>query len=180
MAVILNSSIITAPSLNSALRDGGTISGRFSQREVNQLAADLKAGSLSFTPKILSEENVSPELGLEERTKGIVASLVALALVVIAMIAYYRFAGLVASCAVLLNILIMWGVLQNLGAALTLPGIAGIVLTIGMAVDANVLVFERVREEFKSRGASVLPFRQDTAKLSARLSIRTSRQSLPP
>lgn len=152
MAVILNSSIITSPTLNSALRDGGTISGRFSQREVNQLAADLKAGSLSFTPKILSEENVSPELGLEERTRGITASLVALVLVVIAMVGYYRFAGIVASCAVLLNIFIMWGVLQNLGAALTLPGIAGIVLTIGMAVDANVLVFERVREEFALTG----------------------------
>lgn len=152
MAVILNGSVITAPSLNAALRDGGTISGHFSQREVNQLAADLKAGSLSFTPRILSEENVSPELGQEERTKGIMASLIALALVVIAMVGYYRFAGLVASCAVLLNILIMWGVLQNLGAALTLPGIAGIVLTIGMAVDANVLVFERVREEFKISG----------------------------
>ena len=152
MAVVLNGSIITSPSLNAALREGGTISGRFSQREVNQLAADLKAGSLSFTPRILSEENVSPDLGLEERTKGIVASIVALVLVVIGMVGYYHFAGVVASCAVLLNILIMWGVLQNLGAALTLPGIAGIVLTIGMAVDANVLVFERVREEFKISG----------------------------
>lgn len=152
MAVILNGSIITSPTLNAALRDGGMISGRFSQREVNQLAADLKAGSLSFTPRILSEENVSPELGQEERTRGMTASAIALILVVAAMIAYYRFAGLVASCAVLLNILIMWGVLQNLGAALTLPGIAGIVLTIGMAVDANVLVFERIREEFKISG----------------------------
>lgn len=152
MAVILNGTVITNPNLNAALRDGGTISGRFSQREVNQLAADLKAGSLSFTPRILSEENVSPELGLEERTKGIVASAIALILVVIAMVAYYRFAGVVASCAVLLNIFIMWGVLQNLGAALTLPGIAGIVLTIGMAVDANVLVFERIREEFALTG----------------------------
>lgn len=152
MAVILNGTVITAPSLNASLREGGTISGRFSQREVNRLAADLKAGSLSFTPRILSEENVSPELGQEERAKGIIASVVALLLVVVAMVGYYRFAGLVASGAVLLNILIMWGVLQNLGAALTLPGIAGIVLTIGMAVDANVLVFERIREEFKISG----------------------------
>lgn len=152
MAVILNGTVISKPALRAALRDGGVISGRFSQREINQLAADLKAGSLSFTPKILSEQNVSPELGKEERTKGIVASLVAVALVVIAMVSYYRFAGLVASFAVLLNILIMWGVLQNLGAALTLPTIAGIVLTIGMAVDANVLVFERIREEFKISG----------------------------
>lgn len=152
MAVVLNGSIISKPALKAALRDGATISGRFSQREISQLAADLKAGSLSFSPRILSEQNVSPELGQEERTKGIVASLVALGLVVAAMVGYYHFAGLIASIAVLLNILIMWGVLQNLDAALTLPGIAGIVLTIGMAVDANVLVFERVREEFKISG----------------------------
>ncbi|MCE5317974.1 MAG: protein translocase subunit SecF [Parachlamydia sp.] len=152
MAVILNGLVISNPSLRAALRDGATISGRFSQREVNQLAADLKAGSLSFTPRILSEENVSPELGQEERSRGIMASIVGLLLVVIAMVGYYHFAGIVASCAVLFNILVMWGVLQNLDAALTLPGIAGIVLTIGMAVDANVLVFERVREEFKISG----------------------------
>lgn len=152
MAVILNGTVITKPSLRSAMRDGATISGRFSQREISQLAADLKAGSLSFTPRILSEMNVSPELGQEERRQGITASLVALALVVIAMVGYYHFAGVVASAAVLFNILIMWGVLQNLGAALTLPGIAGIVLTIGMAVDANVLVFERIREEFSVSG----------------------------
>lgn len=152
MAVILNGSIISKPTLRAALRDSATISGRFSQREVNQLAADLKAGSLSFTPKILSEQNVSAELGTEERSKGILAAVIGVALVVFAMIAYYHFAGLVAACAVLLNLLIMWGVLQNLDAALTLPAIAGIVLTIGMAVDANVLVFERIREEFAVSG----------------------------
>lgn len=152
MAVVLNGRIITQPELQAALNDGGSINGRFSQREISQLAADLKAGSLSFTPKILSEENVSPDLGKEERTRGIFASLVALGLVVAAMVGYYRFAGVVASCAVLFNILIMWGILQNLDAAITLPGIAGIVLTIGMAVDANVLVFERIREEFKLSG----------------------------
>ncbi|MGA8164844.1 MAG: protein translocase subunit SecF [Waddliaceae bacterium] len=152
MAVILNDVVITKPNLRAALKDAATISGRFSQREIQQLAADLKAGSLSFTPRILSEQNVSAELGYEERTKGIIAALVGLVFVAIAMISYYRFAGLVATCAVLFNLLIMWGVLQNLGAALTLPGIAGIVLTIGMAVDANVLVFERIREEFKISG----------------------------
>lgn len=152
MAVILNGTIISSPSLHAALRDSAQISGRFTQRDVNQLAADLKAGSLSFTPKILSEENVSPELGLEERNRGILASVVALTAVVVAMIAYYHFAGIVASAAVLFNILILWGVMQNIGQPLTLPGIAGIVLTIGMAVDANVLVFERIREEFKQSG----------------------------
>lgn len=152
MAVILNGQVISKPVLRAALKDSATISGRFTQREVGQLAADLKAGSLSFTPRILSEQNVSAELGSEERTQGIAASLIGLALVVVAMVGYYRFAGLVASCAVLFNIFIMWGVLQNLDAALTLPAIAGIVLTIGMAVDANVLVFERIREEFAISG----------------------------
>ncbi len=152
MAVVLNERIISMPSLNAALSDGGTISGRFSQREINQLAADLKAGSLSFTPKILSEQNVSPELGKEERTRGITAALISLAIVAAVMMGYYRFAGLVATCAVFMNLLIMWGILQNLGAALTLPGIAAIVLTIGMSIDANVLVFERFREEFKISG----------------------------
>ncbi len=152
MAVVLNGKIISKPNLRSALSDGATISGRFTQREINQLAADLKAGSLTFTPVILSEQNVSPQLGAEERHSGILASIISVVLVVVAMIGYYRFAGLVASVAVLFNILIIWGVLQNLDAAVSLPVIAGIVLTIGMAVDANVLVFERVREEFKLTG----------------------------
>lgn len=152
MAVILDNAVVSAPSLKAALRDQGSISGRFSQREINQLATDLKAGSLTFTPRILSEHNISPELGKEERQKGIIAAVLALALVITAMIAYYHFGGVVASFAVLFNLLIIWGVLQNLGAALTLPGIAGLVLTMGMAVDANVLVFERIREEFKISG----------------------------
>ena len=152
MAVILNGTVISAPSLNSPLRDHAMISGNFSQREVSKLATDLKAGSLSFTPRILSEQNVSPELGVEERTKGIRAAIIGVLLVIVAMCSYYRLAGVVASIAVLVNVLIIWAVLQNMEAALTLPGIAGMVLTVGMAVDANVLVFERIREEFKISG----------------------------
>jgi len=152
MAVVLNGKVVSEPALKGALSDHGSIFGRFTQREINQLAADLKAGSLSFTPKILSEQNVSAELGKEERTKGIFASLIALAAVVTMMVGVYRFAGVIASIAVLFNLLIMWGILQSIGAALTLPGIAGVVLTIGMAVDANVLVFERIREEFAVSG----------------------------
>ncbi|MEX1013479.1 MAG: protein translocase subunit SecD [Waddliaceae bacterium] len=152
MAVVLNDSVVTMPLLRAALRDSGTISGRFSQREITELAADLKAGSLSFTPEILSEENVSPELGKSERNQGIMATVIGLVLVAAAMIGYYRFAGVVATCAVFLNILIIWAVLQSMGAALTLAGLAGIILTIGMAVDANVLVFERIREEFRVSG----------------------------
>ncbi len=148
MAVILNDFVINAPTLNTALKDSATISGSFSQREVNQLAADLKAGSLTFTPQILSEKNISPELGKSDRLKGIGATAIALILVIGSMLAYYRFAGLVASVAVLFNLLILWATLQNLGAALTLAGLAAVILTIGMAIDANVLVFERVKEEF--------------------------------
>lgn len=152
MAVILNDTVISAPTLEAVLRDSASISGHFSQREIHQLVADLKAGSLSFTPHILSEKNVSPELGLKDRTQGIFATMIALLLVIGSMIAYYRFAGLVASVAVLFNLLILWATLQNIGATLSLAGIAGIILTVGMAVDANVLVFERIKEEFAQSG----------------------------
>jgi SecD/SecF fusion protein len=152
MAVILNGQIISSPSLKANLRNQAQITGQFSQREISQLAADLKAGSLSFTPQILSEENVSPELGQGERTKGINATILGLFAVVIAMIMVYRYAGFISAIAILFNLLVMWGVLQNLNAILTLSGIAGIILTIGMAVDANVLVFERIKEEFAISG----------------------------
>lgn len=152
MAVILNGSIISAPTLDSPLRDSAMITGSFSQREISQLEADLKAGSLTFTPKILSEQNVSPELGSKERNMGIWATVLALVLVITVMIGYYRFSGLIASLAVLFNLLIMWATLQNIQARLSLSSLAGLILTVGMAVDANVLVFERIREEFSSTG----------------------------
>ena len=152
MAVLLNGSIISAPTLESALRDSASISGNFSQREIGGLVSDLKAGSLTFTPHILSEKNVSPELGKSDRMQGITATFVALAAVIVCMLLYYRFAGLIASIAVLFNLLIMWATLQNLGASLSLASIAGIILTVGMAVDANVLVFERMKEEFATSG----------------------------
>ena len=152
MAVILNGSIISAPTLDAALKDSAMISGSFTQREITQLESDLKAGSLSFTPHILSEKNVSPELGSKERVSGIVATILSLMLVMASMIGYYRFGGLVASIAVIVNLFIMWATLQNLQATMTLAGIAGIILSLGMAVDANVLVFERIREEFGLTG----------------------------
>ncbi len=152
MAVILNDSIITAPTLTFPIRDGGSIEGSFTQREVSKLEADLKAGSLSFTPHILSEKNVSPELGAHERMLGIAAMIVALILAIGTMISYYRFSGVVASVAILLNLLIIWATLQNLGATLTLATIAGVILTLALTADANVLVFERIREELAISG----------------------------
>ncbi len=148
MAVILNGYVVSSPNLESALRESGMITGHFTQREINSLVSDLQAGSLTFTPQILSEKTVSPELGLKERTQGIVATIVALLSVIAVMIGYYRFGGFIASIAVLINLLIMWATLQNIGATITLAGLAGIILTVGMAVDANVLVFERIREEY--------------------------------
>ena len=149
MAIILNGHVINDPQLNQPLRDNVQVSGGFTQNEASKLAADLKAGSLSFTPQILSVENVSADLGQAERVQGVLATVIALLLVIVVMVGYYRFSGIVASVAVLFNLLIMWGTLQNLQATLTLSGIAGIILTVGMAVDANVLVFERIREELK-------------------------------
>lgn len=152
MAVVLNDAIVSAPTLDSSLRDSAMITGSFTQREITALESDLKAGSLSFTPHILSEKNVSPELGAKERTSGILATLLSLVFVLVVMISYYRFGGVVASVAVLFNLLILWATLQNLQATLTLAGIAGVILTLAMAVDANVLVFERIREEFALSG----------------------------
>ncbi|MEX0962053.1 MAG: protein translocase subunit SecD [Simkaniaceae bacterium] len=150
MAAILNGTVISTPNLSEPLRKSAMITGSFSQAEINKLEADLKAGSLTYTPIVLSEKNVSPELGQKERTQGLVATGIALLLVIGIMISYYRFAGVIASVAVLLNLLIMWAALQNIQASLTLAGLAGMILVIGMAVDANVLVFERIREEFKA------------------------------
>lgn len=147
MAVILNDKVITAPELQSALRDSGQISGKFTQREIYRLKADLEAGSLSYTPTIISETVVSPELGFQERARGIASTLIALVAVMTVMITFYRFAGIIAAVAVVFDLFLIWATLQNLGATISLPGIAGVILTLGIAVDANVLVFERMREE---------------------------------
>ncbi len=149
MAVVLNGSVISDPTLSAAIKDSAYISGHFSQREVQRLARDLQAGSLSYTPRVLSEYNVSPELGKSERDKGIMAACLGILSVIVIMVVYYRFLGVVACVAVLVNILIIWAVMQNIEAAMTLPALAGVVLTVGMAVDANVLVFERIREELR-------------------------------
>lgn len=150
MAVLLQSSVISAPELPMPLSDRASISGHFSQRDIQKLATDLRAGSLTFQPEILSEETISPQLGLRDRTKGIAAAIAGFFGVITVMVVTYRFAGVVASVALAFNLLIICAILQELGAAITLPGIAGIVLTMGMAVDANVLIFERIREELQT------------------------------
>lgn len=148
MAVILDGYVISAPVLNVPLRDHASVSGNFSYREVNRLAADLKSGAMSFIPEILSEEVVSPELGSTQRLQGILSIVLGLTALIVLMSVYYKFGGVIASVAVLLNLLLIWAAIQYLDAPLTLSGLAGIILAMGMAVDANVLVFERIREEY--------------------------------
>ncbi|EPP35458.1 protein-export membrane protein SecD [Chlamydia ibidis] len=148
MAVILNGYVISDPVLNAPLKDHASVSGRFTHSEVTKLAADLKSGAMSFVPEILSEEVISPELGKQQRDQGVLSVFLGLLVLMVLMSVYYKFGGVIASGAVILNLLLIWASLQYLDAPLTLSGLAGIILAMGMAVDANVLVFERIREEY--------------------------------
>ncbi|PTX61179.1 SecD/SecF fusion protein [Kordia periserrulae] len=149
IAVVLDNIVYSAPGVtNGAISGGNTeISGQFTIQEAQDLANVLRAGKLPAQAEILQSEVVGPSLGQEAINSGLMSFLIALALVLVWMVFYYGRAGLFADVALVFNILLIFGVLANLGAVLTLPGIAGIVLTIGMSVDANVLLFERVREE---------------------------------
>jgi SecD/SecF fusion protein len=149
MAVILNGEIVNAPFLESGLKESASITGSFTQKELLKLKNDLQAGSLSFQPKIIMENNVAPELGLKDKNLGLTSMLISLVLVSFLMIYYYRFSGIVATIALIINLLMLIAACVYFNTTLSLASIAGIVLTLGMAVDANILVFERVREELK-------------------------------
>lgn len=160
IAIVLDDVVYSAPGVTTGPIAGGrsSISGDFSLNEAIDLANVLRAGKLPASADIISSEVVGPSLGQEAIDSGTMSFLIALALVLIWMIFYYGKAGAFADVAMLLNILLIFGVLSGLGAVLTLPGIAGIVLTIGMSVDANVLIFERIREELlkgKSQAESI-------------------------
>ncbi len=155
IAIVLDNVVYSAPGVTSGPIAGGrsSISGDFSLNEAIDLANVLRAGKLPASADIISSEVVGPSLGQEAIDSGMTSFLIALALVLLWMIFYYGKAGAFADVAMLLNIVLIFGVLSGLGAVLTLPGIAGIVLTIGMSVDANVLIFERIREELaKGKG----------------------------
>ena len=150
-AIVLDGEVISAPTIQDHIPGGsGIITGRFTVEESNRLAVLLRAGALPAGMTFLEERTVGPELGQDSIDAGQVACVIAFAGVLIFMIAGYGLFGLFANAALLANLVLIFGVLSVLGATLTLPGIAGIVLTIGMAVDANVLVFERIREELKT------------------------------
>ncbi len=150
-AVLLDDKVITAPRINEPILGGtGQISGNFTVERANDLAVLLRSGALPAKLTAIEERTVGASLGADSIASGKKAALMGLALVVIFMFAAYGFFGLFANLALLINIALIFGVLSLLGATLTLPGIAGIVLTIGIAVDANVLINERIREEIRS------------------------------
>ncbi len=159
LAILLDNLVMSAPVINSEIRDSGIIEGGpqgFKAKEVEHLVNVLRAGSLpaSLNPTPLQEEKVGPTLGEDTIAKGIRAIWVSMLVVPIFMVVYYRFAGVVATIALVVNMILLIGSMAFMQATFSLPGLAGLALTIGMAVDANVLVFERMREE-KERGASL-------------------------
>lgn len=150
-AIVLDSEVISAPVIQAHIAGGsGIITGRFSVEESTQLALLLRAGALPAGMTFLEERTIGPELGQDSVDAGRIAAVVALAAVLIYMVLSYGLFGLFANVALVLNIAMIFAILSLIGGTLTLPGIAGIVLTIGMAVDANVLIFERIREELKT------------------------------
>jgi SecD/SecF fusion protein len=151
IAIVLDNTVYSAPSVNGEIPNGNSqISGRFTEEEAKDLANVLKAGSLPAPTTIIEEAIVGPTLGEVARNQGLLSIICGLTLVVIFMVAYYGKSGAVANVALIFNIFFILGILAQLDAALTLPGIAGIVLTMGMAVDANVIIYERIREELRA------------------------------
>lgn len=148
MAVVLDGKVYSAPVIRDRISGGrAIIEGTFTTAEANDLAVVLRAGALPAPLKTLQDLTVGPSLGQDSIDKGLRTTIIAGSLVLIFMIVYYRLSGLIANMAVFLNLICLLGALSGLNATLTLPGIAGIILTIGMGVDSNVLIFERIREE---------------------------------
>jgi protein-export membrane protein SecD len=150
MAIVLEHRVYSAPVINGRIDDRGLIEGNFSQESAHDLALVLRAGALPASIKYLEERTVGPSLGADSIRHGLQASVLSLLVVMIFMLFYYRVSGANAVLALILNLVILLFVLAVFGAVLTLPGIAGVILTIGMGVDSNVLVFERIREELRN------------------------------
>jgi preprotein translocase subunit SecD len=158
MAIVMDHRVYSAPLIKSRIDDSGFIEGNFSQESAHDLALVLRAGALPASIKYLEERTVGPSLGADSIRHGVQASIFSLVVVMIFMFVYYRLSGGNAVLALILNLVILLAALAAFGAVLTLPGIAGVILTIGMGVDSNVLVFERIREELrngKSPGSAV-------------------------
>ncbi len=150
-AIVLDNKVITAPRINVSITDGsGVISGSFTTKEAAEVALLLRAGALPAPLKIIEERTVGPSLGFDSIKAGAIASAAGLIMIAIFMVFFYGFFGFIANVTMVINIAIIITILSLLGATLTLPGIAGIVLTMGMSVDANVLIYERIKEELRA------------------------------
>jgi preprotein translocase subunit SecD len=154
MAIVLDKQVHSAPVINSRIDDRGLIEGNFSQESAHDLALTLRAGALPASIKYLEQGTVGASLGADSIRHGVRASALSLLVVMLFMVFYYRLSGVNAVLALVLNLLILLAALAMFGAVLTLPGIAGVILTIGMGVDSNVLVFERIREELRNGKSS--------------------------
>ena len=159
LAIILDNKIISAPVINEPILGGnGQITGNFTFQSATDLALLLRSGALPAPLKIIEERTVGPDLGEDSIKAGAISLAIGFFLVILYMLYKYRFLGIIADLALIVNLIILIGILTILEATLTLPGIAGIILTVGMAVDANVLIFERIKEELKIEKSTIHAF----------------------
>jgi preprotein translocase subunit SecD len=150
LAIVLDDRVYSAPNIRSRISSRGQIEGRFTSQEAADLAVVLRSGSLPVPVEIEEERTVGPALGADSIRRGVGASIIGLALILGFSMIYYRTAGVYASVALLANLALLIGLMSMFEGTLTLPGLAGVVLTVGMAVDANVIIFERIREELRA------------------------------
>ena len=170
LAIVLDGKIISAPNINEPITSGnGMISGNFSFQEATDLALLLRSGALPTPLDVVEERTVGPDLGEDSIKSGITSLIVGFIFVILYMLYKYKIFGLIANTALIANLLMLIGVLTILEATLTLPGIAGIILTVGMAVDANVLIFERIKEELRTEKSIIHAF--DTGYSKAKITV---------
>ena len=150
LAIILDGRVQSAPRIDSQINTEGRITGSFTQEEVADLSIKLRSGALPATLTYLEERTIGPSLGADSIRSGVIASLVGLLLIVSFMLVYYKLSGINAVIAMIFNLIILLGLMAYVGAVMTLPGIAGFVLTMGIGVDSNVLIFERIKEELEA------------------------------
>ena len=159
LAIILDNEIISAPNIREPILTGdGSISGNFTFQSATDLALLLRSGALPAPLKIIEERTVGPDLGEDSIKAGFISLVIGFLLVIIYMLYKYKFLGLIADFSLIVNLILLIGILTILEATLTLPGIAGIILTVGMAVDANVLIFERIKEEMRTEKSTIHAF----------------------
>jgi len=170
LAIVLDGEIVSAPNINEPITSGnGMISGNFTFQEATDLALLLRSGALPTPLLVVEERTVGPDLGEDSIKSGITSLIVGFILVILFMFYKYKIFGFIANTALIANLLMLIGVLTILEATLTLPGIAGIILTVGMAVDANVLIFERIKEELKTEKSIIHAF--DTGYSKAKITV---------